>query len=374
MWFHPPTSHTPDGDGFWSVVTHAESLAVCTDPVTYSSVTGGERPYGGTILPDQAVAGLVLNMMDDPRHRRIRRLVNTGFTARSLATLEPDLQRRADRLLGPFVAAGGGDFLVEVAAELPMQAICGLLGVPEDDRHQLAEWVGVHFDRRGPDGPDDAEAGARIFAYGADLLQERRRRPGEDLLSVVVHAELPDETPPRLTDEELQLFFTLLFAAGADTTRNAVAGAVLALARQPDQWERLAAGPELLATTVEEAVRFTSPAAYNRRTVTRPTELGGCTFTPGDKVVFWEASANRDERVFADPDTFDVGRSPNPHLGFGHGPHHCLGAQLARLELRVLLGSLAAAVATVEVAGEVEWTRSNKHTGIRHLPLAVRAR
>jgi cytochrome P450 len=179
------------------------------------------------------------------------------------------------------------------------------------------------------------------------------------------------EDPPSLADEELQLFFSLLFAAGADTTRNAVAGGLLALVSNPDQLAAVRAGTVPLERAAEEIVRWTSPAAYNRRTATIDTRLGNQRIAAGDKVVFWEASANRDERVLADSMRFDASRDPNPHLGFGNGVHHCLGASLARLELRVVLGEVLDRFDSIELDGAPEWTRSNKHTGIRKLTVRV---
>jgi cytochrome P450 len=379
VYWHPPTAHTPGGEGFWSVATHAEALAVLGDPLTYSSERGGDRPYGGTILPDSSGAGLALNMMDDPRHHRVRQLVSRGFTPRTIARLEGELRRRAAGLLDAVaVRAGACDFVVDVATELPMQAICILLGIPEPDRHRLFEWTDRCFDF--PTGEAFAEtdefraAMAELLSYGSALIAEKRARPTDDMLSIVVHATLPDQDPPTLGDPELLFFFTLLFAAGSDTTRNTAAGGLLALAEHPDELRRLAAEPGLLDRAVEEMVRWTSPSAYNRRTATRPATLLGHAIRPGDKVVFWEASANRDERVFADAMAFRIGRDPNPHLGFGHGVHFCLGANLARLELRILYAALLERFAAVELAGPPEWTRSNKHTGLRHLPVRLRPR
>ena len=371
LW-HEPTEHTPDGEGFWSVATHAETLAVTHDPVTFSSERGGPRTQGGTILPDQAIAGAVLNMMDDPRHGRIRRLVSVGLTPKAIGDLEADLRRRLGAVLEDLDDECDAVALVR---ELPLQAIALLLGVPEADRHQLGSWVDHTFDfkDRGYLEPtaEVAAAQASMFEYGTALIAEKRRNPGDDMLSVVVQARLDDEDPPQLTDSELQLFFSLLFAAGAETTRSAAAGGLLALAERPDQWRALRGDPRVLTTAVEEIVRWTSPAAYNRRTATRETTLAGMPVAAGDKVVFWEASANRDERVFDDSMRFDVRRDPNPHLGFGHGLHFCLGASLARLELRVTLGELAQRVEGIELAGVPEWTRSNKHTGLRHVPVRL---
>jgi len=379
VWWHEPTVHTPDGEGFWSVHTHAESMTVIHDPVTFSSETGGERPFGGTTIPDLPVAGLMLNMMDDPRHQRVRLLVSKGLTPRTIARLESELRRRTVQLVDEALAAGTCDFVTAVAGELPMQAICILMGIPEQDRHQLFDWIEHSFDfkddREAFETTDDvAHAAAAMFDYGARLIADKRAHPADDMLSVVCNAALPGEDPPQLVDQELQFFFSLLWAAGADTTRNAIAGAIVALTDFPDQLDVLRDDEQALPTGVEEIVRWTHPAAYNRRTATRSVGLGGHEIAAGAKVVFWEASANRDELVFAEPFRFDVCREPNPHLGFGHGVHHCLGASLARLEIRVVLTELLARVATIELTGPVEWTRSNKHTGIRKLPVRLTAR
>jgi cytochrome P450 len=354
-------------------------MAVVHDPQAFSSETGGTRPYGGTTLPDLPVAGKMLNMMDDPRHQRVRLLVSKGLTPRTIARLEGELRRRAAALVDAALARGDCDFVQEVAGELPMQAICILMGIPEEDRHQLFEWIEHSFDFR--DGREAfettdavAQAAAAMFAYGTELIARKRAQPGDDMLSVVCHARLDGEDQPQLTDEELQFFFALLWAAGADTTRNAIAGAIVAMHEFPEQFTLLRDDRSVMPTAVEEIVRWTHPAAYNRRTATREVALGGCAIRPGDKVVFWEASANRDEQVFADPFRFDLRRDPNPHLGFGHGVHHCLGANLARLEIRVVFDALFERVEHVELAGPVEWTRSNKHTGIRHLPVRLRPR
>ncbi|MEO8693418.1 MAG: cytochrome P450 [Acidimicrobiales bacterium] len=372
VWWHEPTEHTPDGEGFWSVANHAETLEVLRDPATYSSERGGERLYGGTLIQDLPVAGQVLNMMDDPRHARIRRLVSSGLTPRMIRRVEQDLRIRARALFDAIDDTQPFDFVHEVAAELPMQTICLLLGVPESERHWLFEAVEPGFDFRGSRKsfePDvgAADARARMFAYGNELVAEKRRNPGDDMLSIVVHANLDDADPPRLTDGELYMFFSLLFSAGAETTRNAIAGGLLALAERPAQLKSLREDPSLLATAVDEIVRWSSPSPSKRRTATRATVLRGVPIAAGDKVVVWEGSANRDEAVFERADDFDIARDPNPHVGFGHGIHYCLGANLARLEIRVLFEELLPRFAGVRVVQPVEWTRSNRHTGIRHL-------
>lgn len=364
VYWHPPTEHTPDGEGFWSVATHAETLAVLRDPVVFSSVTGGWRPFGGTLLQDLSIAGQVLNMMDDPRHAQIRRLVSSGLTPRMITRVESDLRARAACLLDGVTPGVSVDFLVSVAAELPMQMICILLGIPDSERHWLFEAIEPQFDFGGSRSaavsqlsPEDAAS--RMYTYGMELIAAKRAAPADDMLSVVA---LEDS----LSDLELYLFFSLLFSAGAETTRNAVAGGLLALASFPAQWSLLRSNPALLPSAIEEMVRWTAPSPSKRRTVTEPVTLGGCAMSPGDKVVVWEASANRDSLVFPDADQFDITRKPNPHLGFGFGVHYCLGANLARLELRVLFEELLARFSSISV-DSLEWTRSNRHTGLRHL-------
>jgi len=370
VYWHAATENTPDGEGFWSVATHAETLAVFRDPETYSSVTGGSRSFGGTLLQDLSIAGQVLNMMDDPRHSEIRRLVSSGLTPRMIARVEDDLRARARRLLDAVEPGVPFDFLVEIAAELPMQMICILLGVPESERHWLFHAIEPQFDfggsRKASVGQMSAEdAGSRMYTYGQELIASKRVSPTDDMLSVVANAG-------GLSDLELYLFFSLLFSAGAETTRNSIAGGLLALADHPSQLALLRSDLSLLPTAIEEMVRWTSPSPSKRRTATRDVSLGGCTIDAGQKVQIWEGSANRDALVFADADTFDITRKPNPHLGFGQGVHYCLGANLARLELRVLFEELLGRFSSVQVAKPVEWTRSNRHTGIRHLVVELR--
>ena len=367
VYWHEPTENTPDGEGFWSVATHAETLAVLRDPDTYSSVTGGGRPFGGTLLQDLPIAGQLLNMMDDPRHAAVRRLVSSGLTPRMIRRVEDDLRDRARRLLDEIEPGTPVDFLVDVAAEVPMQMICILLGVPESERHWLFEAIEPSFDFGGSRKASITrlsveEAGSRMYTYGQELIAAKRARPSDDMLSVVVNS-----ADPELSDIENYLFFNLLFSAGAETTRNAIAGGLLALAEHPDAYCELRADPGLLPTAIEEMVRWTAPSPSKRRTVTRAATLGGHSVEPGQKVLVWEGSANRDGAAFADPDRFDIRRKPNPHMGFGHGVHYCLGANLARLELRVLFEEILGRYCEVRLAQPVEWARSNRHTGIRHL-------
>jgi cytochrome P450 len=244
--------------------------------------------------------------------------------------------------------------------------------VPSEDRHELWAAVDRAFDIREGDELH-VESQTFLLEYGAALIAEKRRRPTDDMLSVVVNATLPDEEPPSLTDVELYSFFTLLFGAGSETTRSAIAGGLLALIDRPDQLDALRADPGGLPRAIEEMLRWTAPSPSKRRTATCATTLGGHRIEAGDKVLFWEASANRDERVFARADEFDIARDPNPHLSFGHGIHFCLGASLARLEMRVVFEELLARFVSFELVEPVEWTRSNRHSGIRHMRIRASA-
>jgi cytochrome P450 len=259
--------------------------------------------------------------------------------------------------------------------------ICILLGVPDSERHWLFEAIEPQFDfggsRKASVGQmTPQEAGTRMYTYGQDLIAAKRAEPTDDMLSVVANATLDggeEPATPFLSEIELYLFFSLLFSAGAETTRNAVGGGMLALTEHPEQFAALRADPSLLPTAVEEMVRWTSPSPSKRRTATRDVELAGCAIEAGQKVQIWEGSANRDGAAFDSPDVFDIGRKPNPHLGFGQGVHYCLGANLARLELRVLFEELLGRFSSVRVVKPVEWARSNRHTGIRHLVVELEA-
>jgi cytochrome P450 len=377
VWWHEPTDNTPDGEGFWSVATYAETVEVLKKPDIYSSERGGDRPYGGTLIQDLPVAGRVLNMMDDPRHARIRALVSRGFTPRMIRRVEDFARARVRALIDAVKDGVPFDFVHDFAAELPMQMICQLLGVPEEDRHWLFAAVEPGFDYKGsrrsfePDY-DALSALKRMNEFGVTLIEKKRREPADDMLSIVVAAELADVDPPRLTDEELYGFFSLLFSAGSETTRNAVSGGVLALIERPEQLARLREDLALLPTAIEEIIRWTTPSPSKRRTATCATTLRGAEIAAGQKVVIWEGSANRDEQAFPRAAEFDVARTPNAHLGFGHGLHYCLGASLARLEIAVMLEELLPRFAEYRLVEPVEWTRSNRHTGMRRMVVELR--
>ncbi len=365
--WHEPTVRTPDAEGFWVVTRHADVSTVLRDPVTFSSDRGGIRDRGGTAIKDERTAGTMLNQTDDPQHQRLRTLVNRGFTPRAVAELEADLQRRGAALLD---AAGDEpfDFVHGFARELPSQAICLVLGVPQEDQPALIDWLDAGIEADSPSilSPD---AMRKIRTYAVDLIAAKRVAPDAGIMSTIVHAR--DDTGSSLSDDELIAFFALLFPAGAETTRSALAGAVAAFADHPEELDRLRSEPALVPLAIEEIVRWTTPSVYKRRTASCATELAGVPIGAGDKVTFWEMSANRDELVFAEPFRFDVGRTPNPHLGFGWGPHFCLGASLARLEIRVALDLLIGRGVRVERTGPMSWMPNNRLFGPKHLPVRL---
>ncbi len=370
LYWHEPTASTPDGEGFWVASRYDDVAAIARDHQLFSSETGGGlRERGGTALKDERAAGVSLNMTDEPRHRQMRALLAHGFTPRAVAALRAALQQQLGQLLAAVPANEPFDVVAQFVRELPLRGICLVLGIPDADQQQLMDWVDA-----GINDPSSSilarEPLTALRRYGTALVQERRQSRGEDIFSQIVHARLPDGG--QLTDHELVAFFTLLFPAGAETTRSALGGALLALAEHPQAYEQLRQTPSLRRSAVEEVVRWSSPSLYKRRTASADTVLAGTSIRAGQKVTLWEMSANRDERVFADPFTFDIGRWPNRHLGFGAGVHFCLGASLARLELDLALEMITAEFRQIAVASPVRWTPNNRLLGPRSLSLLLR--
>jgi cytochrome P450 len=363
VWWHEPTRYTPNDVGFWVVSRYEDVVAVFKDPETYSSELGGTQIYDGRGM------GYQLNQTDDPKHRRLRALVNKGFTPRMIGRLEEELRRRTKSILDAVPAAETFNFVPAVARELPLQAICSVLGVPQEDRAAIIEIVDLAV------GAGDGTVMSpqylkQLSAYADTVVERKRSNPADDILSVIVHAQL-DDGSPQLNDQELRAFFNLLFPAGAETTRGSIAGGLLALMENPEELERLRNGPQLMKTAIEEMVRWTSPSVYKRRTTTRDAELKGRLIRQGQKVTVWEMSANRDEDAFENPFRFDVGRDPNNHVGFGLGTHFCLGANLARLEIRVMFEELLERYERFEVTGPLAWTNNNRLLSLTQLPLRV---
>ena len=381
--WHEPTEHTPDGEGFWVVTRHEHMTAIANDAPGFVSGVCPARPDGGgTIiddLPAGFAAGVLLNMTDAPRHQMLRRLVTPTVSPRALAALEADLAERAATIVDDALARAECDLLVDLAAELPLQAIASLLGVPQADRHDLLGWANATLDHVERDAEARAvrqqAAAAAMAEYATRRIADARRAPGDDMLSAFV-VGIPDAARPDegTTDLEQQMFFSLLVAAGSETTRNSIAVGLLELAAHEEQWRLVRDDPGTRPAAVEEMLRWASSTSYNRRTASAPVEIDGASIGAGDKVTLWWSSANRDEAEFVDPFAFDVTRTPNRHLAFGHGAHFCLGAGLARLEMRLILDVVLDRVAAIEPRGAVEWVRSNKHTGVRHAPVVLHAR
>lgn len=378
IYWHEPTPASPNGEGFWVMTRHEDAMAVILDPQTFSSDKGGSRTAGGTSLNDESRAGKMLIMMDDPKHKRLRSLVNKGFTNRAIHALEADLRQRVVGLIAAMPDDEPFDFVAKFSRDLPLQAICLLLGIPQEDRAQLAAWVDAGIAAPTPEIIGREQA-IQLRQYGARLIAHKRQNLTDDVLSTIIRARLePGEDGSEggpLTDDELVSFFMLLFAAGAETTRSAIGGGMWALMQHPDQLEIMRqADIGRMRTALDEVLRWTTPSIYKRRTATRDVDYKGHRIKEGDKVTYWEMSANRDESVFDGPFRFDLTRTPNRHIAFGFGVHVCLGASLARMEMRLAFQELLARVAHIQPDGPVEWMPNNRLLGIRRMPVSIRRR
>ncbi|MCJ7672115.1 MAG: cytochrome P450, partial [Acidimicrobiia bacterium] len=333
VYFHPET----EGAGFWCI-TRADDLAqVSHDWQHHSSewgITLHEQPEES--LEQQR---MMMLMMDPPKHTKLRLLVNKGFTPRMIGRLHDSVRAIAREIIDNVASRGECDFVVDVAAELPLRVIAEMMGVPQDERHKVFDWSNRLIGSEDPEyavSPEDAmEAAMEMFVYANELAAKKRENPGDDIISVLLNAEVEGE---RLTDIEFDLFFQLLAVAGNETTRNLISHGMLALLENPDQMARLAADPTLLPSAVDEMLRYASPVMYMRRTARTDTEVRGQTIKAGDKVALWYIAANHDPEVFEDPHRFDVTRDSSDHQAFGGGGRHfCLGAGLARLEMKLWL-------------------------------------
>ena len=368
---HEPVRwHEIPGDtGFWAVTRYKDVFAVSLDSKTFSSARGGVIPRTWKDDEYEPQKGLLVNM-DAPEHTRYRRLVSLIFAHKHVKRLEDSIRATTTELIDKVVATGECDFVASISAELPLRVIVELLGIPQADRHKVLEWSNKMMGFDDPEYQTDPMvpqiAAAELFMYANELAQERLAHPREDIVSHLLHAEVEGD---RLTLTQFNSFVLLLAVAGNETTRNLISGGMLTLMQHPDQRARLLADPSLLDTAVEEMLRWVAPVNQFRRTATRDTELAGVRIKENDKVVVFYASANRDADVFPEPDRFDVGRTPNEHLAFGIGPHFCLGANLARLEIRVMFEELLRRLPDMQLAGPVERLRSNFINGIKRMPV-----
>jgi cytochrome P450 len=369
--------------GFWSVNRYADIVAASRDTTTYSSARGVsfEEPTD----EDMAARRTIIDT-DPPDHTKLRKILSGSFSQRAVAVYQHFVEGLTEDVLDRALVSDEFDFVNAIAKEVPIRVLARIMGLPgsELDRFiDLGDRLIANTDPAVTDvvwGRDDTDAyrlypfrspyGKQLWDLGREVVKDKLREPGDDLLSTLLAAEVDGD---RLTETDLDNFFSIMVIAGNETTRIAIAQGVLAFIEHQDQWARLAEDPDGMAgTAADEVIRWTCPTHFMRRTAARDTELAGARIKEGDKVVLWYVSGNRDETEFTDPDTFDVGRAPNRHLSFGRGgPHLCLGAHLAKLEVRVVLAALARRISRFELAGPPQRIRSNFTNGLRELPVRI---
>jgi cytochrome P450 len=399
----PPLAGWTGGPGFWLVLRHADVTSVLRQPELFSSWLGGTQVRDPANPSALAFARQMMLNQDPPEHGRLRRLLTRSFTPRAVALLENGIRANAAALVGRALGAadaGECDFATDIAADLPLLTLADVLGVPDSDRWLLFDWsnrvIGyqdpdyassARFDPTGgtelarqaltarprPDAdgrvpdPRTREGMPDLYAYAHLLAEYKRRAPGEDVTSILL-AQL-DSVDGRVSETEFETLFWLFSVAGNETLRNGLPGGMIALLEHPAAQDMLRADPGRLDVAIEEMLRWWTPVMVFRRTATTDAEIAGVRVRAADKVVVSFASANRDETVFADPDGFDPGRQPNPHLTFGHGPHFCLGAHLARVQMKALFTELLTRTSAIEYAGRPTYLRSTFQRGVKHLPI-----
>ena len=378
---HNPISwhEETNGPGFWNVVQHKDLVEVNRNAEVFSSEIGGisiadphEHEDGSQGFD---LRGTQMLYTDPPKHTRYRKLVNRGFTPRMIGLLEKYLRHRATLIVNEVIEKGSCDFVVDVAAELPLQAIAEIMGVPQEERNKLFEWSNRMIGIEDPEysGQDNQAAAFELYAYANQLANERRENPQDDLITRLINAEImgDDGEPTVLNEHEIDGFMLLMSVAGNETTRNATSQGLWALLEHPDQFDLLKSNiADLIDTTVDEIVRYASPVMHFRRTASQETEIHGQKINKGDKIVMWHVSANRDETEFENPFKLDISRSPNNHVGFGGGgPHYCLGANLARMELRIIFEEVCKRMPDISLDGSPSRLRSNFINGVKHMPV-----
>jgi len=374
VWWHAQRRGSAgfDDEGFWMVTKHADILAVSKHCEVFSSWenTALIRFEEGIPRENIEMQRVILLNMDPPQHTQARRIVSRGFTPRAVANMRDGLRERAERIVATALAVGTGDFVTDVACELPLQAIADLIGIPQEDRKQIFQWSNQMIGGDDPEYEGDGiTAAMEILAYAMEMAEDRMANPRDDIVTKLVNAEIDGE---HLSSDEFGYFVLMLAVAGNETTRNAISHGMLAFFDNPDQWELFKAKrPESAA---DEIIRWGTPVTVFQRTAVADTELGGQQIKKGQRVGLFYRSANFDEDVFDHPERFDIRRDPNPHLGLGGmGAHYCLGASLAKLEIGLIFNAIADAMPDIHQAGEPERLRSGWLNGIKHLPVSYRA-
>lgn len=367
-WNHQDPGYGFDDGGFWLLTRHADVREVSGKPEVFSSWANGAIVRFAEGMPREAVEMqrvMIINQ-DPPDHTKLRRIVNRGFTPRAIRMIEDALSDRAQRIAAEALAQGGGDFVTQVACELPLQAIAELLGVPQVDRKRIFDWSNQMIAYDDPEYEIDPEvASTELINYAMALGAERAAEPREDIVTKLVTADLEDRG---LTPDEFAFFVLILSVAGNETTRNAITHGMMGFFEFPEQWERYKA--ERPATTADEVVRWATPVTVFQRTALSDTSIGGVEIAAGQRVGLCYSAANNDPAVFADPYRFDIGRDPNPHLGFGGGgPHYCLGANLAKMEINLMFNAIADHMPDISPAGAARRLRSGWLNGIKELPV-----
>ena len=368
VFWHPETH----GPGFWAITKYADLKAISKNPTLFSSERQGTllRETPPETLP--FVQQIMLNM-DPPRHRHYRALVNKAFSPRMVNGMHGRIRDMVTRIIDRVIEQGECDFVDDIAAQLPLEVICEMMGVPEEDRREVYaignRMVGfddpdMQLDGK-PAAPSDGEtASGEMFMYAGKLLDKARKHPGDDLATALINAEIDGH---RLSETDFNFFFLLLIIAGNETTRTVTTNGMINLIEHPDQLHALRNDPSLLPSAVEEIVRYNPPVHSFRRTATADTELRGQRVRENDKVILWYPSANRDEEVFDAPDTFDIRRNPNEHLAFGIGEHFCLGANLARMELNEVFRGILTRMHDIEMTAPPRRLRSTFINGVKEM-------
>jgi cholest-4-en-3-one 26-monooxygenase len=361
-----------EGTGYWAVTKHADVSAVSMNTAVFSSWENGAiiRLPETTTRESVEMTRVVIINQDAPTHTTMRRIISRGFTPRAINALDDVMRERAQRVVNEAVAQGSGNFVAQVAAQLPLETIADLLGVPAEDRQKLFDWTNQMTASDDPEFAGDPQAASmEVLMYAMGLAAERADSPRDDLVTKLINFDKDGEG---LTDDEFGFFVIALAVAGNETTRNAITHGMNAFFDHPDQWELWKR--ERPETMVDEVIRWATPVTSFQRTALEDIELGGAQIRAGERVGLFYASANHDEDVFTAPFTFDITRSPNPHLAFGgHGAHYCIGANLARLEIKLILEMLADLAPDITRTGVPTRLRSGWLNGIKDLPVRYRA-